>query len=297
MINKKFCIAMSGFAIISLTMTGCSSMFSNPMKYIMSQEETSQEQTDSQNDTENSDTGTSSDEQKSLEQDSNQEIYILGTDKVSDYSATGMLNVCKEISEDISQDKTKGIILISDEQYMDYLSYFISLTVEDKKPLVIIKNLNDDTKQAELINQVKMYINGNADSLPDGCIVNRNSQGIYDLSDSKALPDVDIVYDYPGKNVDGLSKNIYINDGTVVVSSMNNAVLSDDIQTIISQNNIGPVVVTCSTDTMKSGNLKDYGDNVYYTDMEPFKARILLMLLLNNKSDQDSIKKAFMHIE
>lgn len=272
-------------------------MFGNPMKYIMSQEETSQEQTDSQNDTENSDTGTSSDEQKSSEQDSNQEIYILGTDKVSDYSATGMLNVCKEISGDISEDKTKGIILISDEQYMDYLSYFISLTVEDKKQLVIIKNLNDDTKQAELINQVKMYINGNADSLPDGCIVNRNSQGIYDLSDSKTLPDVDIVYDYPGKNVDGLSKNIYINDGTVVVSSMNNAVLSDDMQTIISQNNIGPVVVTCSTDTLKSGNLKDYGDNVFYTDMEPFKARILLMLLLNNKSDQDSIKKAFMHIE
>ena len=270
-------------------------MFGNPMKYVISQDETRQEQTESQNDTGNNDT--SSDEQNSLEQDSNQEIYILGTDKVSDYSAAGMLNVCKEISEDISEDKTKGIILIGDEQYMDYLSYFISLTVEDKKPLVIIKNVNDDTKQAELINQVKMYINGNADSLPDGCIVNRNSQGIYDLSDSKALPDVDIVYDYPGKNVDGLSKNIYINDGTVVVSSMNNAVLSDDMQTIISQNNIGPVVVTCSTDTLKSGNLKDYGDNVYYTDMEPFKARILLMLLLNNKSDQDSIKKAFMHIE
>lgn len=295
MINKKFCITMSGFMIASLMLTGCSSMFGNPMKYVISQDETRQEQTESQNDTGNNDT--SSDEQNSLEQDSNQEIYILGTDKVSDYSAAGMLNVCKEISEDISEDKTKGIILIGDEQYMDYLSYFISLTVEDKKPLVIIKNVNDDTKQAELINQVKMYINGNADSLPDGCIVNRNSQGIYDLSDSKALPDVDIVYDYPGKNVDGLSKNIYINDGTVVVSSMNNAVLSDDMQTIISQNNIGPVVVTCSTDTLKSGNLKDYGDNVYYTDMEPFKARILLMLLLNNKSDQDSIKKAFMHIE
>ena len=296
MINKKFCITMSGFVIASMMLTGCSSMFGNPMKYVISQDETRQEQTESQNDTGNNDT--SSDEQISPEEDNdNQGIYILGTDKMSDYSVSGMLKAVKEINENIDDDKTKGIILIGDEQYMDYLSYFISLTVEDKKPLVIIKNLNDDTKQAELINQVKMYINGNADSLPDGCIVNRNSQGIYDLSDSKALPDVDIIYDYPGKNVDGLSKDIYINDGTVVVSSMNNAVLFDDIQTIISQNNIGPVVVTCSIDTLKSGNLKDYGDNVYYTDMEPFKARILLMLLLNNKSDQDSIKKAFMHIE
>lgn len=292
MINKKFCIAMSGAAVISLGMTGCSQMFSNPMKYVMSQE-----QTDSQNNEDKSDT--SSDEQKQSEQESddNQGIYILGTDKMSDYSASGMLKVSKEINNDIADDKTNGIILIAEEQYIEYLSYFISLTVKAEKPLVIIKNTNDDAKQAELINQIKQYINGKADSLPDECIVNNNSMGIYDVSDIKTLPDVDIVYDYPGRNVDDLSRNIYINDGTVVVSSMNNAGLSDDIQTIISQNNIGPVVVTCSTDYLKSGNLQDYGENVYYTDLEPYKARTLLMFLLNNKSSQDSIKKALMRVE
>ena len=61
MINKKFCITMSGFVIASLMLTGCSSMFSNPMKYVISQDETRQEQTESQNDTGNNDT--SSDEQ------------------------------------------------------------------------------------------------------------------------------------------------------------------------------------------------------------------------------------------
>ena len=53
MINKKFCITMSGFVIASLMLTGCSSMFSNPMKYVISQDETRQEQTESQNDTGN----------------------------------------------------------------------------------------------------------------------------------------------------------------------------------------------------------------------------------------------------
>ena len=51
MINKKFCITMSGFMIASLMLTGCSSMFGNPMKYVISQDETRQEQTESQNDT------------------------------------------------------------------------------------------------------------------------------------------------------------------------------------------------------------------------------------------------------
>ena len=79
---------------------------------------------------------------------------------MSDYSVSGMLKAVKEINENIEDDKTKGIILIGEEQYINYVSYFISLTVEDKKPLVIIKNLNDDTKQAALISQVKSYING-----------------------------------------------------------------------------------------------------------------------------------------
>ena len=118
MINKKFCITMSGFVIASLMLTGCSSMFGNPMKYVISQDETRQEQTESQNDTGNNDT--SSDEQILSEEDNeNHGIYILGTDKMSDYSVSGMLKAVKEINENIDDDKTKGIKLIGEEQYID----------------------------------------------------------------------------------------------------------------------------------------------------------------------------------
>lgn len=294
MFNKKFCMAVAGLVIVSLSVTGCSEMFSNPMKYVLSQGGAGQEQTEQQNDTESSGTGTSSDEEASSQQDNSDGIYIFGTDEVSDYSMTNMLKISNEINENISDDKTKGIVLIGDERYMDYIAYFISLTVEESMPLVIMKKMDDDTVQAELISQVKSYINGDSTSLPEDCVLNENSQDVYDLSDCKALPDVDIVYDYPGKNVDDVSKNIYINDGTVVVSSMNNAALSDDMSTVILQNNIGPIVITCSSDALESGSLPDYGDNVYYTDMDPLKARILLTLMLNNKSDSDSIKKVFM---
>lgn len=296
MINKKFCIAMSGFMIASLMMTGCSSMFSNPMKYVMSQDETRQEQTESQNDTENTDA--SSGEQSSSEEDNdNQGIIILGTDKMSDYSVSGMLKAVKEINEDIGEDKTKGIILIEEEQYIDYISYFISLTVEDKKPLVIIKNMGDDTKQAELIAQVRSYINGETESLPQDCEVNKNTSDVFDISSVKALPDVDIIYDYIGVNTDELSKKIYTSNGMVLVPSTSNADISGETYDIISQKNVAPVVITCSEDVLDSKIKDNSSDNIYYTDLEPYKARIMLMFLLDKKSDSDSIKKALIKAE
>lgn len=296
MINKKFCITMSGFVIASLMLTGCSSMFSNPMKYVMSQDETRQEQTESQNDTENM--NTSSSEQSSSEEDNdNQRIIILGTDKISDYSVSGMLKTVKEINEDIGDDKTKGVILIGEEQYIDYVSYFISLTVEDKKPLVIIKNLGDDTKQAELIAQVKSYINSETESLPQDCVVNKNVSEVFDISSVKSLPDVDVFYDYIGVNTDELSKKIYISNGMVIVPSTSNADISNETYEIVSQKNIAPVVITCSKDILDSRIKDNSADNIYYTDLEPFKARIMLMFLLDKKSDSDTIRKALIKAE
>lgn len=266
-------------------------MFGNPMKYVISQDETRQEQTESQNDTGNNDT--SSDEQISSEEDNdNQGIYILGTDKMSDYSVSGMLKAVKEINENIEDDKTKGIILIGEEQYIDYISYFISLTVEDKKPLVIIKNFNDDTKQAALISQVKSYINGEAESLPQDCMVNKNVSDVFDISSVKTLPDVDIFYDYIGANTDELSKKIYISNGMVIIPSTAGADISSETYEIISQKNIAPVVITCSKDVLDTKIKDNSTDNIYYTDLEPYKARLMLMFLLNKNSDSDSIKNA-----
>ena len=293
MINKKFCITMSGFVIASLMLTGCSSMFGNPMKYVISQDETRQEQTESQNDTGNNDT--SSDEQISPEEDNDNQGGQHHQGLVPAYSVSGMLKTVKEINENIDDDKTKGIILIGEEQYIDYISYFISLTVEDKKPLVIIKNLNDDTEQAALISQVKSYINGEAESLPQDCIVNKNVSDVFDISSVKALPDVDIFYDYIGANTDELSKKIYISNGMVIIPSTSGADISSETYEIISQKNIASVVITCSKDILDTKIKDNSADNIYYTDLEPYKARLMLMFLLNKNSDSDSIKNALIN--
>ena len=158
--------------------------------------------------------------------------------------------------------------------------------------MVIIKNLNDDTKQAALISQVKSYINGEAESLPQDCMVNKNVSDVFDISSVKTLPDVDIFYDYIGANMDELSKKIYISNGMVIIPSTAGADISSETYEIISQKNIAPVVITCSKDVLDTKIKDNSADNIYYTDLEPYKARLMLMFLLNKKSDSDSIKNA-----
>lgn len=52
------------------------------------------------------------------------------------------------------------------------------------------------------------------------------------------------------------------------------------------------MVITCSKDVLDTKIKDNSADNIYYTDLEPYKARLMLMFLLNKNSDSDSIKNA-----
>ena len=69
-----------------LTLTGCSTMLKNPMKYILSQDETRQD---------NSDNETTSESADDNKDDSNSEpdIRVYGTEDNTDYSIDGMLAI------------------------------------------------------------------------------------------------------------------------------------------------------------------------------------------------------------
>ena len=127
------------------------------------------------------------------------------------------------------------------------------------------------------------------------CIVNKNVSDVFDISSVKALPDVDIFYDYIGANTDELSKKIYISNGMVIIPSTSGADISSETYEIISQKNIASVVITCSKDILDTKIKDNSADNIYYTDLEPYKARLMLMFLLNKNSDSDSIKNALIN--
>ena len=295
MINKKCCIIVMVTLISILTLTGCSTMLKNPMKYILSQDETRQDNSDSDNET----TSESVDDNKD---DSNSEpdIRVYGTEDNTDYFIDGMLAIAKDINSDMNNKDVKGVVLVLNKKYSEDVRYFLSLTVKDDKPLVIIPYDYNNGSPDYKVAQAKKYIDkeldktDNADNqLPEGFFVNVNDYMIFDIADTKRLDNIDIVYDYAGIDADELYKKMYLNDATVIVSSTDDGELSEELSEAVSGKNTGIVVVSCSEDVYMKGDFADCGDNIFYTDISPTKARIMLALLLDNNSDSDTFKNAF----
>ncbi len=295
MINKKYCIIIMVTLISILTLTGCSTMLKNPMKYILSQDESRQDNSDKDNET----TSESVDDNKD---DSNSEpdIRVYGTEDNTDYSIDGMLAIAKDINSDMNNKDVKGVVLVLNKKYSEDVRYFLSLTVKDDKPLVIIPyDYNNGSPDYKVV-QAKKYIDKELDKtdntdnqLPEGFFVNVNDYMIFDIADTKRLDNIDIVYDYAGIDADALYKKMYLNDATVIVSSTDDGELSEELSEAVSGKNTGIVVVSCSEDVYMKGDFADCGDNIFYTDISPTKARIMLALLLDNNSDSDTFKNAF----
>ncbi len=296
MINKKYCITGMVMFMSVLTLTGCSTMVKNPMKYILSQEETKQDSSSEDNET----TSESADDIKEDNSNSDSGIRVYGTEDITDYSLDGILAIAKDINSDMNNNDVKGVVLVINKKYSEDVRYFLSLTIKDDKPLVIIpydyNNGNPDDKVTQAENYIDKEINktDNADNkLPEGFIINVNDDMMFDITDINRLDSIDIVYDYAGIDTDALYKNMYLNDATVIVSSSDDGELSEEVSEVVSGKNIGTVVVSCSEEIYMNGDFTGYGDNIYYTDLSPTKARIMLALLLENNSDSDTYKNAF----
>ncbi|MFQ8902214.1 MAG: hypothetical protein ACLR7D_10295 [Lachnospira eligens] len=82
-------------------------MLKNPMKYILSQDETRQDNADKDNET----TSETVDDNKD---DSNSEpdIRVYGTEDNTDYSIDGILAITKDINSDMNNKDVKEVVLV-----------------------------------------------------------------------------------------------------------------------------------------------------------------------------------------
>ena len=227
-------------------------------------------------------------------------VVLDGNKTITDYSIDGMLAIAKDINSDMNNKDVKGVVLVLNKKYSEDVRYFLSLTVKDDKPLVIIPYDYNNGSPDYKVAQAKKYIDkeldktDNADNqLPEGFLVNVNDYMIFDIADTKRLDNIDIVYDYVGIDADALYKKMYLNDAIVIVSSTADGELSEELSEAVSGKNAGIVVVSCSEDAYMKGDFADCGDSIFYTDISPTKARIMLALLLDNNSDSDTFKNAF----
>lgn len=290
MIRKKCCVVAGLSLVISVMAAGCNNVVKNPMQYIMNEDET--RQADKTKESESSD---DNEQKETSEEQTTKEVCILGTDKRTDYSSKAMVSIAQEINQKLEDDSVKGVILLQDKNYIEDMSYFLSLTVKDDKPLIIIPCDYEENEPVEYVNQAKAYI---ADSkadvvLPENVILNHNTSVYYDISGVKDLPDVTIIYDYAGSTGDDYIRAINKCDGAVIVSFSDTAEVSYAYDEYLSDKNIIPTVIACEIADTGSIEEKEYNSDVSYTNISPSKARLLLMLSLNSKENQEQRNKAF----
>lgn len=291
MIRKKCCLVAGLSLVISVMTAGCSDMVKNPMQYIMNEDETRQ----GDNVTKESESSDDKEQKETSEEQTTKEICILGTDKRTDYSSKAMVSISQEINEKLEDDSVQGVILLQDKNYIEDISYFLSLTVKDDKPLIIIPRDYEGDEPVEYVNQAKAYITDNESGveLPEDVILNHNTSVYYDISDVKDLPDVTIIYDYAGSTGDDYIRAINKCDGAVIVSFSDTAEVSYAYDEYLSDKNIIPTVIACEISDTGSIEEKEYNSDVSYTNISPSKARLLLMLSLNSKESQEQRNKAF----
>jgi len=108
-------------------------------------------------------------------------FFNIGTEDNTDYSIDGMLAIAKDINSDMNNKDVKGVVLVLNKKYSEDVRYFLSLTVKDDKPLVIIPYDYNNGSPDYKVAQAKKYIDkeldktDNADNqLPEGFLVNVN---------------------------------------------------------------------------------------------------------------------------
>lgn len=292
MTSKKF-LAIAIMCIGIFAIVGCSKMFSNPMKYIVDEDVNNdrvslsnrEEETDSEKET----VAEKKDEESKI-------VKVMQTKNSETMTSKDYVALSKEVNDILASEDTEGLVIVQDSYILEDVCYFLQLTVkEDKKPLIIVpvasKNYNFDSD----VNNAKDFIEGKNQDLNEGLVlIKALGESAFDLSNTKDLPIVSIVYDYSGNDAIELERAIDRSEGVVIVPSYSANNLSSEALKLITAKVSMPIAISCDGDvSVKNATLLEGSQDAFYARMTPVKARILLMLSINSKHKKDQILDDF----
>lgn len=118
-----------------------------------------------------------------------------------------------------------------------------------------------------------------------------NSASNFDITSSKDLPYVSILYDYVGNDGSVYEKLEVLSDGIVIVPSTSDGSLSSGVSSIVKDSSKSlPVVVTGTNgENVVSYDYSGNSFSVITTDLSPVKARLLCSLALTKTKDVSSV--------
>lgn len=189
------------------------------------------------------------------------------------------------------------LIVVTNTQTSEELSYFLNLTLSSENKVAVISTDISEDKYAITDSDITNYLNQLKTStlsanvlgaklgedLANVCANPVSNDNKIDISDLKDLAYVSIVYDYLGNDGEILEKAISNSDGIILVTTNYSGELSETANEIINSNYSGvPVIIV-------SANSNTSVDN-YHTATQ---SRILLSLAIAKDKSMDEIKEYF----
>ena len=132
---------------------------------------------------------------------------------------------------------------------------------------------------------------------PEGLFYHSRSAGRttrqFDIGAVKALPRVDIIYSYPGADSVAIDAVVQAGAKGIIVAGVGRGDTTDEQKSAL-RRAVGRGVVVVSSTRTGSGRVPiGSRDNLGSGDLNPQKARILLMLALSRTNDTEQIRKIF----
>ena len=236
-----------------------------------------------------------------------EQVVSIGSQDMND---DVWLTLANRINELLASDSCDGIVVTHGTDTMEETAYFLNLTVKSDKPVVLTGAMRPSTAMSadgplNLYNSVVTA--ASPDSKGRGVLIVMNGlilgahgcQKMNTITGMKSLPKVGIVYAY--SNIDADVMNPFLTNGYagVIHAGLGNGNYHKNIfPKLLEARRLGIVVVRSSRVPTGPTTLYDEVDDEKYEfvaswELNPQKARVLLMLALTKTNDWRRIQKYF----
>ena len=240
------------------------------------------------------------------------------------------LKLAKRVNELLASKDVDGIVITHGTDTLEETAYFLNLVVKSDKPVVLYNAVSVAASKESIGNGVLVVLNDEINAAREVTKTNTSSvdtfksrntgaigrvyygkvvystkslkkhtaNSVFDVSKLEALPRVDIIYSHANDYGDIAKHLIDVGSKGIIHAGTGNGSIHNNVFTVLQEANAKGIKIVRSA-IVGSGyvdsnkKMDDNGNFITASDLNPQKARILLMLALTKTSDTKEIQKFF----
>ena len=228
-------------------------------------------------------------ELKNIANVTGEQIVKIGSQDMND---DVWLTLAKKINQLLKRSDIDGIVITHGTDTMEETAYFLNLTVKSDKPVDV------QTFQAPNAGALGYVLNGKV-TYNMSSVKKHTTRSVFDVTNLNSLPKVGIVYSYSNIEADMVTPMLSNGYKGIIHAGVGNGNIHKNIFPVLTEaRKKGILVVRSSRVPTGPTSLDAEVDDAQYQfvasqELNPQKARVLLMLALTKTTDWKQIQEYF----